>query len=66
MKTNELISKPDGTAAGVAKSIVAAVIKQNYVPEDIEKAVNQAILRFSDNIKQHAREELKFQRLRKI
>ncbi len=67
MKTTELISKPgEGTAAGVAKAIVKAVLKQNYVEEDIEKAVGLAIMRFSENIKKHATEELKFQRLKKI
>ncbi len=66
MKTSDLLNRDEGSAAGIARSIVAAVIKQNYVPEDVEKAVNQAILKFADKMKQYAREELKFQQIRKI
>jgi len=66
MKTSDLLNSDKSSAAGIARSIVAAVIKQNYVPEDVEKAVNQAILKFADNVKEHARQELKFQQIRKI
>jgi hypothetical protein len=69
MKTTQLLDRPSSStakASGIAKDIVMAVLKQNYVPEDVEKAVNMAILRFTDNIKNAAREELKYQRIQKI
>lgn len=66
MKTSQLLDRKDTTASGIASSIVRAVLKQNYVEEDIEKAVNQAILKFSDNMREAARQELKYLKIKKI
>lgn len=69
MKTGHLLDRAPSTqakASGIARDIVLAVLNQNYVEEDIEKAVNMAILRFTDNMKNAAREELKFQKIKKI
>lgn len=66
MKAHEITQRVDTTAYKVAKSIVLAVLKQNYVEEDVEKAVNLAIAKFAENLRSAAREELQFQRIPKI
>lgn len=66
MKTAQLMDRKDSTAAGIAKTIVQAVVKQNYVEEDIGKAVNQAILRFAENMREAARLELQYLKIKKI
>lgn len=66
MKAHEITQQVDTTAAKIAKSIVLAVLKKNYVEEDIEKAVGLAIMRFSEDLRKYAREELKYQKMAKI
>lgn len=66
MKTSQLLDRKDSTASGIARSIVQAVLKQNYVEEDIEKAVNQAVFKFGETVKEAARLELKYLKIKKI
>lgn len=66
MKTFQIVDRTESTASGIAKKIVGAVLKQNYVQEDIEKAVNLAVQRFADKVREHARDELKYMRIKQI
>lgn len=65
MKTNSLITRQPGTPASIVRQLIASASK-TYVPEDVEKAVNLAILRFYQQMRAAAREELKFINLKKI
>ena len=68
MKVSELLSedtdtvlmlRPPGTAAKIAKEIVARASK-NIAPADVEKAVNQAVDRFVKQLRDATVEELKY------
>lgn len=63
MKTNELISKQPGSPAAIVRQLIASAVK-TYVPEDIEKAVDNAISKFHVQMRVAARQELKFAQMK--
>jgi hypothetical protein len=65
MRTNELITKQAGSPAAIVRQLIRTAMK-TYVPEDIEKAVDNAISKFHMQMRDAARQELKFAKMDKI
>lgn len=65
MKTNELITKQLGSPAAIVRQLIASAVK-TYVPEDIEQAVDNAISKFHQQMRDAARTEMKFMRMKKL
>lgn len=65
MRTNELIPRQPGSPATIVRQLIASAMK-TYVPEDVEKAVDNAISKFHTQMRDAARQELKFAKMRKM
>lgn len=65
MKTEEIIPSSDRIATKIAKQFVDEASK-NFVPEDVDKALEQMITRFSNEIRKSAKTELKFRQMRQV
>lgn len=65
MKSYEIMGQAETNSAKIARQIVNGAVKA-YVPEDWEAAVDKAIFRFAQQMKEAAKAELRFQRMRKI
>ncbi len=65
MVIEELIPGTTGTAASIAKKIVVGAAK-NYVAADLEAAVEMAISKFAVQMREAAKKEIKFQKIKKI
>lgn len=65
MRTNELISKRPGSPAAIVRQLIASAMK-TYVPEDLVKAVDNAISKFHMQMREAARTELKFAQMKKL
>ncbi len=59
MKTGQLIQSNPSTPSKIARQIVRQAAT-TYVPEDLQEAVNRAISRFVDKLRESAKEELQF------
>ena len=65
MKTEEIIPSSDRIATKIAKQFVDEASK-NFVPEDVDKALEQMITRFSNENRKSAKTELKFRQMRQV
>jgi hypothetical protein len=64
MKANELISKTPGSAASIARQIVQAAAKA-YVPEDLDGAVDKAVAKFAQQLKDAAKAEIRYLKIKR-
>ena len=65
MKAEEIIPGKNTVAAKIAKQFVDEAVK-NFVPEDINKAVEQMIDRFANELRKSARTELQFRKMERV
>jgi hypothetical protein len=65
MRTDDLISRQPGSPAAIVRQLITSAAKV-YVPEDVEKAVDNAISKFHQQMRDAARQELKFSKMQKI
>ena len=65
MKTTELISRQPGSPAAIVRQLIASAAK-TYVPEDVAQAVDNAISKFHQQMRDAARQELKFVGMKKL
>ncbi len=65
MKTQEVMNRAETKSAQIARQLVYGAVKA-YVPEDWDKAVDQAISKFAAQMREAAKAELRFQHMRKL
>lgn len=65
MKTDDLITKQPGSPAAIVRQLIASAVK-TYVPEDVEKAVDNAISKFHQQMRDAARAEMRFAQMKKL
>ena len=59
------MGRVDTKAAQIARQLVHSAMK-TYVPEDVESAVDKAIFKFMTNMREAAKEEMRYAKMRKI
>jgi hypothetical protein len=65
MKSSDLILQQEGTPAAIVRQLIANASKV-YVAQDVGKAVDIAIARFYQQMRDAAQQEMKFTKMKKM